>query len=126
MQERSSKTIRWLLIVGVALALPVVTLSFGKGKTVLSPTAKAGKKLFDQDCTLCHFANQTRTKIGPGLKGLFKHKQLPYSHRPTTVSNVIEQIEKGNPKGKPMPMRPFGSKLSKAQINNVIAYLKTL
>ena len=126
MQERSWKLINWLFILGLALALPVATISWAKGKTALSPAAKAGKKLFDQNCTMCHFADQTTTKIGPGLKGLFKNKELPYSHRPTTVANVQEQIEKGNPQGKPMPMPPFGNKLSKADINDLIAYLKTL
>ncbi len=126
MQERSLRTVKWLFILALALALPVATISWAKGKAALSPAAKEGKKVFDQNCSLCHFPNETTTKIGPGLKGLFKNKTLPYSHRPTTVANVQEQIEKGNPAGKPMPMPPFGGKLSKTQISDLIAYLKTL
>lgn len=126
MQGRSLKIVKWLFILALAVALPMATISFAKGKTALSPAAKAGKKIFDDNCTMCHFADQTTAKIGPGLKGLFKNKELPYSHRPVTVANVEEQIEKGNPQGKPMPMPPFGSKLSKTQINDLIAYLKTI
>ncbi len=126
MQGRSLKIVKWLFILALAVALPMATISFAKGKTALSPAAKAGKKIFDDNCTMCHFADQTTAKIGPGLKGLFKNKALPYSHRPVTVANVEEQIEKGNPQGKPMPMPPFGSKLSKTQINDLIAYLKTI
>ena len=126
MQGRLLKVVKWLFILALAVALPMATISFAKGKTDLSPAAKSGKKLFDQNCTMCHFANQTANKIGPGLKGLFKNKELPYSHRPVTVANVQEQIEKGNQKGKPMPMPPFGSKFSKTQINDLVAYLKTL
>jgi mono/diheme cytochrome c family protein len=125
MQERSRKFIYALFI--LALALPVATLGWAKGKkTALSPAAQAGKKLFDQNCTMCHFADQTTNKIGPGLKGLFKMKELPFSHRPVTDANVREQIEKGNPQGKPMPMPPFGGKLSATEMSNLIAYLKTL
>jgi cytochrome c2 len=126
MRGRSLNIIKWLFILALAVALPAVTISWAKGKTELSPAAKAGKKLFDQNCTLCHFADQTTKKIGPGLKGVMKNKELPYSHRPATVANVREQIEKGNPQGKPMPMPPFAGKLSATEINNLIAYLKTL
>ena len=127
MQERSWKLINGLFILALALALPVATVAWAKGKKAeLTGPAKAGQKLFDENCTMCHFADQTTNKIGPGLKGVLKNKELPYSHRPATVANVQEQIEKGNPQGKPMPMPPFADKLSKADLNNLIAYLKTL
>lgn len=126
MQGSLRKITKWLFILGLAAVMPAMTISWAKGKTALSPAAKAGKKVFDQNCTLCHIANQTTTKIGPGLKGVLKNKELPYSHRPATVANVIKQIKNGNPQGKPMPMPPFANKLSKTQINDLIAYLKTL
>ena len=75
---------------------------------------------------MCHYADQTKNKIGPGLKGVMKNKQLPFSHKPATVANVREQIEKGDPKGKPMPMPPFATKLSTKQLSDLVAYLKTL
>jgi len=126
MQGLSSKAIKWVFILALALALPAATISWAKGKTPISPAAKAGQKIFDQNCTLCHFPDQTTNKIGPGLKGVLKNKELPYSHRPATVANVQEQIEKGNAQGKPMPMPPFEGKLSKKDMSNLIDYLKTL
>ena len=54
---------------------------------------------------------------------MFTAKELPKSHRPVSGATVREQIEKGNP-SKGMP--PFGKKLSKADVDNLIAYLKTL
>ncbi len=126
MQGRSLKIIKWIFILTLALALPVVTISWAKSKADLSPAAKAGKKVFDQNCSLCHFPNQTTTKIGPGLKGLFKRKMLPVGNIPATVANVEKQIKDGNANAKPMPMPPFGSKLSKDQISDLVAYLKTL
>lgn len=126
MIKRSWKVVGWLFIIALALVLPVTTIAKASGRTALSPAAKAGKKVFDQNCAMCHYANQAKKKIGPGMKGILKNKELPYSHRQATVANVREQIEKGNPQGKPMPMPPFGSKLSKAQIDELISYLKTL
>lgn len=126
MQDRSLKMMKWLFVLALALALPVATISWAKGKASLSSSAKTGQKLFSENCAMCHFPNKTANKIGPGLKGLFKRKSLPYSHKPMTVANVQEQIEKGNPQGRPMPMPPFGNKLSKTQVSDLIAYLKTL
>ena len=127
MQERSWKLIYGLFILALSLALPAATVSWAEGKKAeLTGPAKAGQKLFDENCAVCHFADQTANKIGPGMKGILKNKELPYSHRPATAANVQGQIEKGNPDGKPMPMPAFGTRLSKTDINNLIAYLKTL
>jgi mono/diheme cytochrome c family protein len=121
-QEHLFKVIQGLFI----LVLPVTAITWAKSKTQLSPVAKAGQKVFQQNCAMCHYANQAKKKIGPGMKGILKNKELPYSHKPATVANVRAQIEKGNPQGKPMPMPPFGSKLSKPDMSDLVAYLKTL
>jgi mono/diheme cytochrome c family protein len=85
--------------------------------------AAAGKALFVKNCALCHNADSAVKKIGPGLKGLLKNKELPASHKPATEANVRAQIENGNA-AKGMPA--FGAKLPKAEIDSLIAYLKTL
>jgi cytochrome c len=126
MEGRWNNAIKIMMIAALGLLVAAPMNGWAKGKTALSPAAKAGKKIFDQNCTLCHFADQTTNKIGPGLKGVFKNKELPYSHRSATEANVREQIEKGNPKGKPMPMPPFAGKISGKDMSNLIAYLKTL
>jgi mono/diheme cytochrome c family protein len=85
--------------------------------------AAAGKALFQKNCTLCHYADKADKKIGPGLKGLLVNKELPASHHPATEANVRTQIETGNAtKGMPA----FGAKLSKTEIDGLIAYLKTV
>ena len=89
----------------------------GKGE------AAAGKVLFQKNCVLCHNADKAEKKIGPGLKGVLKSKELPASHKPATEVNVRVQIENGS-LAKGMPA--FGAKLSKAEIDSLIAYLKTL
>lgn len=125
MQSKSALLGTWIFI--LALAFPLCMSARPKTKKpVLSPTAKAGQRVFNENCNVCHNARQTATKIGPGLKGLFKAKVLPYSHKPVTDASVRTQIEKGNPDATPMPMPSFGSALSQKDIDNVIAYLKTL
>lgn len=126
MEGRWNNAIKVMMIAALGLVVAAPMNGWAKGKTTLSPAAKAGQKLFDQNCALCHHADQTKKKIGPGLKGVLKNKELPYSHKPATVANVREQIEKGNPQGKPMPMPPFAGKLSAKDLSNLIAYLKTL
>ena len=91
-----------------------------------SGAAAAGQKVFKQNCALCHYPNKSDTKMGPGLKGLFRNKELPESHRPVTEANVREQIQKGSPNAKPMSMPAFQDKLSPDEINNLIEYLKRL
>lgn len=120
------ESVKGLKIAALALALPAAAICWAGGKPGLPPAANAGQKVFEQQCTLCHYADETKSKIGPGLKGILKNKELPFSHKPATVANVREQIEKGNPQGKPMPMPPFAGKLSAKDVNNLIEYLKTL
>jgi cytochrome c2 len=127
MQYKSAVLGGKVVFLALALAFPISMLAQAKAdKHALSASAKAGQKLFNASCTVCHYDNQTKTKIGPGLKGLFKAKELPYSHKPVTEANVRAQIEKGNPNGTPMPMPAFGSTYSKTDIDNLIAFLKTL
>ena len=79
--------------------------------------------MFQKNCVLCHNADQAEKKIGPGLKGVFKNKELPASHKPATEANGRAQIENGS-LAKGMPA--FGAKLSKVEIDSLIAYLKSL
>jgi mono/diheme cytochrome c family protein len=126
MRGRSLKAVKGLFIAALALALPAVTICRAQSKPGLSPEAKAGQKIFEQQCALCHYADQAKNKIGPGLKGILKNKELPFSHKSATEANVREQILKGNPQGKPMPMPPFEGKLSAKDMSSLIAYMKTL
>jgi mono/diheme cytochrome c family protein len=118
------------LIIAFILTIPLALFAAGKGKKAPASASKGsvaeGAKLFQEDCNMCHFADKVDPKIGPGLKGLFKNKELPASHRPATEANVREQILKGNPQGKPMPMPAFADKLKPEQLDSLIQYLKTL
>jgi len=70
---------------------------------------------------VCHYPDKADKKLGPGLKALFKSRELPQSPRPVAEVNLRAQIGKGS-----AAMPAFGSRLSAAEISNLLAYLKTL
>lgn len=100
----------------------------GEGKKAEAAAAKGdaanGGKLFEEKCALCHEATSEETKVGPGLKGLFKkapHKNTEGKEHAHTVSMVREQILKGSG-----TMPPWEGALSEKELDDIIAYLQTL
>lgn len=83
--------------------------------------AAKGKDVFDQNCAVCHNADSTDRKMGPGLKGLFKKAKLDSTGKPVNDANVMEQINNG---GNGMPA--YKDNLSADEKTNLLAYLKTL
>ena len=102
-----------LLTIG-ALVSTASVYAQGKGD------ATKGKDAFSQNCDVCHNADSTETKMGPGLKGLFKKAKLN-SGKPVNDANVLGQINEG---GNGMPA--YKDVLSAADKADVMAYLKTL
>ena len=82
--------------------------------------AAEGAMVFQQNCSACHLTDSTATKIGPGLKGVFKGDKFPVSGLAVSEDNFRRQLQK--PLGK---MPPFGH-LPPEQVETLIAYLKTL
>lgn len=83
--------------------------------------AKAGKEVFDNNCSVCHNSDSTDVKMGPGFKGLFKKDKMSTTGKPVTDANVLAKINEG---GNGMPA--YKDILSDQEKANVIAYLKTL
>ncbi len=82
--------------------------------------AAAGGKIFKEKCTICHYADKADKRIGPGMKGVFKREKM-WDDKPMNEANVREMILKGGGK-----MVGFEDQLDKKEIDNVVAYLKTL
>ena len=82
--------------------------------------AEKGKSVFEDNCAVCHNADSDEKKMGPGLKGLFKHEKLKNGKKPTDA-NVKAIINAG---GNGMPS--YADMLSDEERDNVLAYLKTL
>ncbi len=83
------------------------------------PDAKKGQAAFE-GCAICHNADSTETKIGPGLKDLYKREKL-VNGKPVNDANVKALITDGSG-----AMPPFGDAISAEDKDNIIAYLKTL
>jgi len=97
----------------VLAAGSIAVLAAGKGD------ATKGKAVFEQ-CAVCHNADSTEKKMGPGLKGLFKRDKLTNGKKVSDAS-VREKIEEG---GNGMPS--YKDMLDDPQKDDLIAYLKTL
>jgi cytochrome c len=82
--------------------------------------AEKGKAVFEDNCAVCHNADSDEKKMGPGLKGLFKHEKLKNGKKPTEA-NIKAIINAG---GNGMPA--YSDMLSDEERDNVLAYLKTL
>ena len=109
--------------------LTVIGLGYFGGELVYgtkTPTASQttglaaeGAQIFSQNCSACHHADSTATKVGPGLKGVFQQDKFPVSALQVSEDNFRKQL---NTPFKLMP--PFGH-LSEQQVKELVAYLKT-
>ena len=97
----------------------VAALAAASSSAFAAGTAAKGKEVFDQ-CSVCHNADSTEKKIGPGLKGLFKKDKLANGKAPTEA-NIRTQVDEG---GNGMPA--YKDILSDQEKEDLIAYLKTL
>jgi cytochrome c len=100
-----------------ALSLSLALAQADKKKAGGDPAR--GKALFAQ-CAVCHNTDSDVKKIGPGLKGLFKHAKLS-NGKVLSEPNVRAVIDAG---GNGMPS--FKDGLQAAQKDDLLAYLKTL
>jgi cytochrome c len=99
-------------------------MSLSLGTLLLAGSAFAqdaakGKEVFEQ-CSVCHNADSDEKKMGPGLKGLMKKAKMKNGKAPTEA-NVAAIIKAG---GNGMPA--YEDMLSKDELANLMAYLKTL
>ena len=107
---------RHTLVTGcLALALGSAPLFAGDKKG----DPEKGKDVFQQ-CSVCHNADSTEKKMGPGLKGLFSREKMNNGKKPTDAT-VREKIDEG---GNGMPA--YKEMLSEEEKDDLIAYLKTL
>lgn len=100
---------------GVALAIASCSAVLAQKKG----DPDKGKEVFQQ-CGVCHNADSTDKKMGPGLKGLFSKEKMNNGKKPTE-ENVRAQIDEG---GNGMPA--YKEMLSDEDKDDLIAYLKTL
>jgi mono/diheme cytochrome c family protein len=111
----------FLAIVGAAFFITgVVCLSqtsqalTGADKT--TPAVHAGQQVYVHNCFQCHSINEGEVRLGPSLYGEMKKPQ------PKKSATEIRTILK-NGKGK---MPSFQEKLTQEDVDNLLAYIRTL
>jgi cytochrome c len=112
--KKESRMKKNMCVAAAGLAMASVAV-FGAGD------AAKGKDVFEQNCSVCHNADSTEAKVGPGLKGLFKKDTLVNKQK-VTETNVRDFINKGSENGMPS----FADILSDQEKADLIEYLKTL
>ena len=105
-----------LTALSAVLACPLTIAAHAQ----MSADATAGKTIFESKCAICHSADTTEAKIGPGLKGLYARGTMADGTK-VTDETVTARIVNGK-----VPMPPFKDTLSPAEIKQVVEYLKTL
>ena len=84
-----------------------------------------GKEVFAASCEICHNADSTEDKIGPGMKGISKkgpHKTADGTeHKTHDDAFLRKQIMEGS-----SAMPPVGAQLSAKDMDDLMAYLHTL
>ena len=79
-----------------------------------------GEEVFKANCAVCHYADKTDRRLGPGLLGIFKKEKME-NGKPVNEANVRETIREGYGK-----MIAFKEKLDDQQLADLLAYLRTL
>ena len=114
------KTVLATFSVAVVAILLVLGTPLSQAQTgsvhPVSPKVRAGQAGFEKTCMQCHATVEGQASFGPNLHGVLKG---PHPRR--TVTDLRAQIKNG--KGK---MPGFGDKLSESEIDDMIAYMKTL
>jgi mono/diheme cytochrome c family protein len=103
-----------LLVVFIFFFLSIAILPAVISEESLPQAVANGRRIFNQSCASCHDTLGTTTKSGPALKDYYRHQPRPAD---ATVRTIIQQG-----KGR----MPAFSTLSQLQIDDLVAYLKTL
>jgi mono/diheme cytochrome c family protein len=86
----------------------------------LTPEQARGRSIYDQHCIRCHEPYTRWGTHGPSLKNLYKKPYLP-SGMPLNDERLTDVIMLGKAK-----MPSFGNALNQRQLQELLAYLKTL
>ncbi|MGH9557427.1 MAG: c-type cytochrome [Terriglobales bacterium] len=89
-------------------------------KRPFSASEVRGQRLYQGSCAVCHRADSTDPLNGPGLQGMYAKKYLP-SGSPANDERVGEVIRRGR-----RSMPGYANTYDDRQLNDLIAYLKTL
>ncbi len=104
--------------VGVCLAAFVVAFGSAQDPRPKGDAAR-GSKVFDENCSQCHYSDSRDEKVGPGLQGV-KDGKLP-DGRAATHDKILDVVNTG-----PAEMTSFKNRLTEQEKEDVVAYVLTL
>jgi mono/diheme cytochrome c family protein len=113
-----TRTILAFVSVAVALVLGCRSLPPSKPESQFTEQEARGQQVYKAYCAKCHYPTNTRSLHGPGLQAITKIKAMP-SGAPPTDERLSVVILRGR------NMMP-ATQLSDDQLNDLLAYLKTL
>ena len=112
------------LVVGIVAIWAVLALPAAGAERKPPPWEKLnqiGRGLYRENCIVCHDIEAAESKkLGPSLFRLFQNEKLPFSGGKPSVEYVRVKVQFG---GDVMP--PYVNRLSAAEIEKIIAYIKT-
>lgn len=114
---------RHTIAIGLAVAaIGAVVMYHNVARAALTPQESAGKEVYLKSCKECHGVLGSPTKAS-----LRKYEKMPDFTDPAFFTakrpdELLEAVEKG--KGR--DMKGFADKLSKDEIQAVLAYVRTL
>ena len=104
------------LLCCAVLAIPFLAAHLAGAQEATAAThAAAGEHLFKQYCSACHSTEPEKKIVGPSL-----HAEMKGAAPKKTAAQVKTIIMNGNG-----TMPPFKTQLLPADIENLVAYLKT-
>src|SRR4051794_14663299 len=115
-------TIAAVLVAAMLMSLTACQVERRKSDAELglTPQQASGRSIYDQHCIRCHEPYSTRGKNGPGLAGLNKKGFMP-SGIPVNDDRMTDVIMMGKSK-----MPAFRGSIDQAQLDALLAYMKTL
>ena len=115
-----SPKMRLLILAFGLLATCGCKQSPSKPVRALTPQEAAGKQVFVNQCSSCHYADTDKGLYGPGLAGLFSKPYLS-NGMPANDTRVRAVILHGY-----AMMPPMGNTMSNQEFEELMAYLHTL
>jgi mono/diheme cytochrome c family protein len=121
--DQGNSCARCLCAVLILLGLTGCTAQRRKSNAELglNPQQAAGRRVYDNYCDRCHEPYSSSDKQGPTMQAVFKHPYLAVSGLPANDQRVGEIIRYGRGK-----MPGFGQALTQRQVDDLLAYLRTL
>ena len=107
-------------LLGTAILTGCNMLPASKPLDQLTSRELQGRAVYETQCARCHYPTKTKPLNGPGLQALYKKPYLP-SGAPANDERIRATIIHGR-----NLMPPLSNTVDDQQLNDLMAYLRTL